>query len=1195
MGTRSKRKTSKSAPPPPHSQAVFSPKVLRSMTTRKPSGASALPAVGGTPVAGGTNVPAVPRVTTSRASSVPPSAKVSPAQPSPVPVETPSSGVLLEAEATPPPAASTSKGKGKSVQLPPLSSLDSSPHMPLHLPAPQAPSVVDLSYDLRNPTSRMSASRSKATLSAPASPTPSLASLIPNPSSTPGSLLLSSEPPNLFLGVASVYGILVESLPESVERWHVVPNGAEDPLESFGGKGGLLPDQSADTSALMRQVLLRWRSPHRLLHWDNLSVDLPGLIARELLVKATDFKEEEGPEGPLYSIRPAMLDGIGHVVLAVQQILLALGELRDVPALRAFQIDPNYAFTRLLERSTEKARLELTWETLLRRLSRAHTNIEAQIRSLYRFFNESDARLSQLSFDSTQDEIRMQYGTRSPRTELAKLWYAEDKRKTLPDHLRGTADGLVADLIADGYSIPAYNKSSSPKPISSVSARHVVNKQIQFAPVADVISSHPISRLPGLKLPYDKTGGPLSRPSTYRLGVKDIPPNLTTRSSSGSRPADQSAWLSWRGDGYKGSPPPSRRIRPNGRRGGGPPDDDDDDDDDGDGSGRGPPRQGPPPHRRPPGAPDDDPENYGRGRRPQRHGPPDDPDGSSDPSEPQDPPEGRRRVSPPRPAERWQVNHKIPMTALPEWNGEGRTLIDYLTDLASYSELGEMMEADIAQIAPSRFTAAAKDWFTTLPTEVRRLACSSYLNFILCIREHFMDAHWIDERTIEYEEMRFRQEGHSRESPLQFIQRRLKYSRFLNSDNDDNDVGMVQRILRTQPSCWAIHLNTETCQTVVELIRKLKTMNEGLIADWERSELARRSRTARASSSARRFYSRKSVAHNVEGNGSEASGDSRSPSPTQDAFAVDSRRPEETRNKWPKGGSWDGYSFTRDDSRSSDPPPRDTCWICTSPRHVHRECPHFAKWESLRLAWLNKGGSDRRSSTRPRVARNAETNNDEDLSLLMVDPDKEPRLSPPSSPSFESSSPDDSLNPSIPDPEEFEDNFESEVFLTESLVNYFRTSRNSVASAKPPQPAAGPRLIRAIKRRRFPEGRSSLGIKALHMPAHMGSLDAPQIVARLDSGADVTLMSEDFHSTLAEPPAIKEGIRMRLYQLTGSAQVLGYVRTKLLVPTVTGDVVAFDLEAYVVRGMRVPLLLGEDFQTAYELGVRRCHTQWGFH
>ncbi|KDQ26071.1 hypothetical protein PLEOSDRAFT_1045515, partial [Pleurotus ostreatus PC15] len=163
----------------------------------------------------------------------------------------------------------------------------------------------------------------------------------------------------------------------------------------------------------------------------------------------------------------------------------------------------------------------------------------------------------------------------------------------------------------------------------------------------------------------------------------------------------------------------------------------------------------------------------------------------------------------------------------------------------------------------------------------------------------------------------------------------------------------------------------------------------------------------------------------------------------------------------------------------------------------------------------------------------------------------------------------------------------SEVHLAESFRNPFDARRNSKISLSQPHTVSGPKLVQAIRRRQFLEGHSSVGIRALRMQVHVGSLQSPAIDARLDSGADVSLMSEDFLSTLDEPPNIKEGMRMRLYQLTGSAQVLGYVRTKLLIPAASGDIVQFELEAYVVRGMRVPLLLGEDFQTAYELGVLR--------
>ncbi|KAF9471032.1 hypothetical protein BDN70DRAFT_820540, partial [Pholiota conissans] len=132
-----------------------------------------------------------------------------------------------------------------------------------------------------------------------------------------------------------------------------------------------------------------------------------------------------------------------------------------------------------------------------------------------------------------------------------------------------------------------------------------------------------------------------------------------------------------------------------------------------------------------------------------------------------------------------------------------------------------------------------------------------------------------------------------------------------------------------------------------------------------------------------------------------------------------------------------------------------------------------------------------------------------------------------------------------------------------------------------------PGVYVARKGRSLPEGLGSLGSRALQIRAKVHTQEEVDVVARLDSGADITLMSEDFYNSIPDLPRLKEGLRMKLYHLTGNAKVLGYVRTTLFAVATDGTVVSFELEAYVVRGMRVPLLIGEDFQTTYELGLDR--------
>ncbi|KII84705.1 hypothetical protein PLICRDRAFT_117095, partial [Plicaturopsis crispa FD-325 SS-3] len=125
------------------------------------------------------------------------------------------------------------------------------------------------------------------------------------------------------------------------------------------------------------------------------------------------------------------------------------------------------------------------------------------------------------------------------------------------------------------------------------------------------------------------------------------------------------------------------------------------------------------------------------------------------------------------------------------------------------------------------------------------------------------------------------------------------------------------------------------------------------------------------------------------------------------------------------------------------------------------------------------------------------------------------------------------------------------------------------------------------KVRSVPEGLSSVGVASLHILARLGSQTAEPIKHRLDSGADITLISSDQYEALQEKPPLKQGLRMKLYHLTGDAAILGYIRTTIYVVSDCGRTLGFDVEAYVVKNMRVPILLGEDFQVAYELGVLR--------
>jgi hypothetical protein len=119
-------------------------------------------------------------------------------------------------------------------------------------------------------------------------------------------------------------------------------------------------------------------------------------------------------------------------------------------------------------------------------------------------------------------------------------------------------------------------------------------------------------------------------------------------------------------------------------------------------------------------------------------------------------------------------------------------------------------------------------------------------------------------------------------------------------------------------------------------------------------------------------------------------------------------------------------------------------------------------------------------------------------------------------------------------------------------------------------------------------GDSALGVSVLSVKGWIGSLEDALVDLRLDSCADITLISEETHAALINPPLIRQGHRMSLAQLTDKGtKIKGYMKLPILMRAVTGELLMLEAEAYVVKGMSVPILLGEDFQINYKLGVSR--------
>jgi hypothetical protein len=141
-----------------------------------------------------------------------------------------------------------------------------------------------------------------------------------------------------------------------------------------------------------------------------------------------------------------------------------------------------------------------------------------------------------------------------------------------------------------------------------------------------------------------------------------------------------------------------------------------------------------------------------------------------------------------------------------------------------------------------------------------------------------------------------------------------------------------------------------------------------------------------------------------------------------------------------------------------------------------------------------------------------------------------------------------------------------------------------------PSPALPSRdeTIRLYKKRKAKAGRSAMGTSILSMKGRVGDRDGALIDIRLDTCADITLISEEFYKEIKNAPPIRQGIPVKLLQLTQEETgIEGFTTIPLYIASEEGLELEMEAEAYVVPGMSVPILLGEDFQLTYELALTR--------
>ena len=119
-----------------------------------------------------------------------------------------------------------------------------------------------------------------------------------------------------------------------------------------------------------------------------------------------------------------------------------------------------------------------------------------------------------------------------------------------------------------------------------------------------------------------------------------------------------------------------------------------------------------------------------------------------------------------------------------------------------------------------------------------------------------------------------------------------------------------------------------------------------------------------------------------------------------------------------------------------------------------------------------------------------------------------------------------------------------------------------------------------------PPGTTFLGAQPSKATVRINSANGPIASIVIDSGSNISLVSTKILDTLTPAPPRKEGQQIRINQVTGRSSTTQYVPLDIYFETDKG-IVSLRLEAYIVKDMNAPLILGNDFADQYSLSIIR--------
>ena len=538
---------------------------------------------------------------------------------------------------------------------------------------------------------------------------------------------------------------------------------------------------------------------------------------------------------------------------------------------------------------------------------------------------------------------------------------------------------------------------------------------------------------------------------------------------------------------------------------------------------------------------------------------------------------------------------KLKQEMIPDWDGNEDTLLHWIHKVNSLASRSPVVAEQLGSIIPFKLKGEADNYWCSLPKAIQEQATRSWYNMRNLLSDYFMGPSWqIHQRSI-CRNMQWRQSGHYDESPSEyFIRKKVLLDHLWNMGDDE----IMNEVLNGAPSGWRIVL-TPHLLNLQEFQKAIKAHEEILCSYPPVRSLV----DQHAISKARYFrdmdgnhpMSSRSSGSNRSSEGNRSTG-TKSRSQFQSSL-----NPTETSSPH----AFLGYSenlpspkHAKDDSNVSlynTPESKGArgCRHCGSGKHWDKECKYARK--EAKANFIAHIPEDTKAEEEYIQAYEDANLDDSDIN---VDTNQQNQLHFAGSYAVEALP--EIKNISKLRGSKTDGSQQSRGYKVGVLTNKRRfKNRRWQVLHKPSYDMRRPvtisgnvdndsRLVELSPKYIKPPGTTFLGGRAATVPVNLIKRIIHGTEAIIDTGSDISLISADTYNSLGDDkPGIKKGQQISLVQVTGyHKRINDYVTLPIYFETQDGPV-KITVEAYVVKNMKAPLIIGNDFGSLFKLSIIR--------